>query len=935
MQEFEKKAVIGEGSHAQVFLVENEQGKKRALKVYMPEPGKYEDMERNFLVEATSLLKVTHPNIVKLYDFSVEEDRFNLLMEYCAYGSLKFQLEDKGKFSLKKSIKSGISILRGLIELHAHNIIHRDIKPDNILQGEDGTLKIADLGLATDETDLLDHNPRGTVAYMSPEQYTSFNKVDERSDIYSLGATLFHLYTGEELFEGDDLDDILESHALETTPALTEHIIDCPQSFNYVIRKMIAKNPADRYQTAIEALDDLEACHNGATLINQLPSIMNFKTLVDSSTQIYASPNESKKNRLRKKSTILLLVALIIIGASLGYLLSKNSAQNNENPSKRSSNSQDTNSEIKEIQNVEAIVQVPTEESNLPQNAFDNTLEVIEEVKVEKKPEIKVVEETPKSEPVKTDFKYTEIRYTKDRFRLEKVSPDLRSCEVSFKDFTNTRTLKYRLNEPGLKFTVIEITPSYIICDYGQVAYKRELQKAGLVPDIWFIEDPNGRKLKFDYLHQKVRNITLMSAGINSVEIENKDKKRIILKRKFPLHQNYSPSISEEQRQKFLDKMKIYEAKKLANKHKFSVSLISEENVYMPFKVIKTSPKAIMIEDSNKKTAVHKINDILVKRLQLRTIKNDLINFRDISTSKVYTFKRGEKYRVKTNLLISINDEIHKVPAGGSIMGIKLLEENKQYKLTTAKGESLILNKGEHQLTELLNPGEGVHSLKNCACYQEEKRESQTDKEYDSLSLEWFMKHCLIYVAKEYHEENKRGTGAWAYFTWDGSTFKQMDRYRKMTSDDILYFSGKIFISGKELRSRDDSFPLSCTADGSNLLKVSFNPRSFYALKNLIPYCNISYKAPNNDRYTYDFETGKLKLQKAITKPPVIRYETEYKKFTYSFDDETEAIIIDDIKYFMYFRFGDVMLANSELYGKKEAPSLKLDSSKLYPFLGN
>lgn len=317
MQDFEKKAVIGEGSHALVYLVENEQGEKRALKVYKPEPGKYADMERNFLVEASALLKVAHPNIVKLYDFSVEKDRFSLLMEYCPYGCLKFQLEDKGSFPLNKTLKTGISILRGLMELHANNIIHRDIKPDNILQGENGTVKLADFGLATDETELLGKRPKGTVAYMSPEQYTEFHKVDERSDIYSLGATLFHLYTGKELFESDDLDDILESHRLETTPALTEYIPDCPQSFNYIIRKMISKNPADRYQNAATALEDFEACFKGAQNINELPSIKQFKELANSSESIQVNA----KQKINKTAISLIIAVIGLICLSLFFFI--------------------------------------------------------------------------------------------------------------------------------------------------------------------------------------------------------------------------------------------------------------------------------------------------------------------------------------------------------------------------------------------------------------------------------------------------------------------------------------------------------------------------------------------------------------------------------------------------------------------------------------
>ena len=937
MQDFKKIAVVGEGSHAQVFLVENDEGEQRALKVYQPAKDKYEDMKNNFLCEASALLKVSSPNIVKLYDFSVEDDRFNLLMEYCPYGSLKFHLEEKGRFKLKKAIKAGISMLRALEDLHANNIIHRDIKPDNILQGENGVLKLADLGLARGEEDMLDHCPRGTVAYMSPEQYTDFNDVDERSDIYSLGATLFHLYTGRELFESERLEDILESHALETTPALTEYIEDCPQSFNYVIRKMISKNPADRYQTAKENLADMQACFDGALNINELPSISEFKKLADSSTAIpvfepeSASPKKSRTPLIAAVLAMLFIPVILMLMGNPGKVQAKKSgkAKSLDQITEETSNKFN---ETKQVVKEEIDTAIPEDLIGAPDSttkAFDNSQETISEVEAQKEK----VETSPTPSPAQK-FKFIALKYTKDPFILKKVSPDLKSCEVSFNDFTCTRTLKYRLNEEGLKFKVIDIKPTYIICEYGTIAYKRELNKVQLVPDVWIVQNSKGKSFKFDYLFQKINNLTLTAADTDSVIIETKDKSKINLKREFELHKNYSQPIPEKQRKALLGKMQLYEAKKIEDSLKYSISLHEEENVYMPFKVIKTSPKAILVENENKETAVHKINDILIKRLQLRAIKNDIIDFRDISTSKVYSLKRGEKYRLRTNLLIKINDEIHKVPVGSSIMGMKLTEEKNSFLLELPNGKSLNLQKDKSLFTDLLKPDEGQHKLKDCPCYTEDEI-SQTDEEFDSINLEWLMKNCLIYVAKEYHEEKKKGTGGWAYFTWDGSTFKQIDRYKKMTADDILYFSGKLFISGKQLIAREDSFPLSCEADGDNFLKISFNPRSFYSLKNLIKYCSLSYTAPNNDRYTYNFETKKLHFQRAVSKPPVINYNSEHKEFNYSFDDETEALIIDGVKYFMYFRFGDVMLVNSQLYGKKNAPSLKLDSSKIYPFLGN
>ncbi len=279
MQDFKKLAIIGEGSHSKVFLVETAEGEKLALKVYEPRPKKLAEYKILFLNETAALTRLSHLNIIKMLDFKLEETSFCLLMEYCPYGSLKHQLHEEGRFNLRKTLKVGISVLKGLQEMHARNIIHRDVKPDNIVQGNNGIIKLIDFSLAKIDQDLLGLTPRGSVAYIAPEQYTNFNGVDPRTDIYSLGATLFHLYTGRELFESNDLSDILESHLMQVTPALTTYVEDCPPSFNYCVRKMICKNPADRYQDTKEALADLQACYDGILNIHELPSILNFKQL--------------------------------------------------------------------------------------------------------------------------------------------------------------------------------------------------------------------------------------------------------------------------------------------------------------------------------------------------------------------------------------------------------------------------------------------------------------------------------------------------------------------------------------------------------------------------------------------------------------------------------------------------------------------------------
>ena len=248
MSAYTKLRLLGEGSHAKVYLAVDAIGNQYALKEFLlGEDEEYDEMQSRFLVEKTVLENIHSLNVIKIVDTVETGLELSIVMELCEHGSLKSQLQSIGPFSLERAIKSGLSILNGLEAMHEAGYQHRDLKPDNILQGEGGVLKIADMGLARG-TDFENKHCQGSVAYMSPEQHTNYNHVDDRTDIYSLGATLYHIYTGKELFYGESIEYILDSHKNCITPSLKDSRSDCPLTFNHVVRKMIAKSPADRYQ---------------------------------------------------------------------------------------------------------------------------------------------------------------------------------------------------------------------------------------------------------------------------------------------------------------------------------------------------------------------------------------------------------------------------------------------------------------------------------------------------------------------------------------------------------------------------------------------------------------------------------------------------------------------------------------------------------------
>jgi serine/threonine protein kinase len=220
-----------------------------------------------FIQEARTAVLITHKNLVRVFAVDCEDDVYYLAMEYVD-GVAVSELIETGHLPVEDVLDIVAGVAQALVAAADHKVIHRDIKPDNIMRAADGTVKLCDMGLAkqTEQPDggmTATGHVFGTPAYIAPEQAEDSKTADHRSDIYSLGATAYHLLTGVRAFEADTAMRMMLKHMQEPLAHPTEHVQDLPAPVCAMICKMMAKKPDDRYQSAADLLTDIRAIQAG------------------------------------------------------------------------------------------------------------------------------------------------------------------------------------------------------------------------------------------------------------------------------------------------------------------------------------------------------------------------------------------------------------------------------------------------------------------------------------------------------------------------------------------------------------------------------------------------------------------------------------------------------------------------------------------------
>ncbi len=269
---------LGVGGMATVYLAEDSSlGRKVALKVMAERYAEDGEFVERFRREAQAAARLNHPNIIAVYDRGEADGRPYIAMEYLQGRTLKQVIQKEGPLPPERAIAVAMQVLSGLRYAHEHGVVHRDVKPHNVLVGDDGRIKVTDFGIAhagdpqmTEVGSIV-----GTAQYLSPEQARG-RSVGPQTDVYSLGVVLYEMLAGRVPFEGDSSVAIAMQHVSDEPPPLRSLVPDVPESLAMVVAHSMLKQPDQRYGSADEFSADLDRVRRGlvpaaATALIEMP----------------------------------------------------------------------------------------------------------------------------------------------------------------------------------------------------------------------------------------------------------------------------------------------------------------------------------------------------------------------------------------------------------------------------------------------------------------------------------------------------------------------------------------------------------------------------------------------------------------------------------------------------------------------------------------
>ena len=340
---YEVISKIGAGGMADVYKGKDHMlNRYVAIKVLKKEFKEDENFVRKFRSEAQAAAGLIHPNVVNVYDVGEDRGLYYMVMELVEGITLKEYIDKKGRLSHKETISIAIQMCTGIGVAHAANIIHRDIKPQNIIISKDGKVKVTDFGIAKATTsNTISSNAMGSVHYTSPEQARG-GFSDQKSDIYSIGITLYEMVTGQVPFDGDSTVSVAIKHLQEEITPPSEIVPDIPYSLEQIILKCTQKNGERRYRNTGELIQDLKRSlvdpdgdfvvipplGNADTVIITDEELDDIRSSYDDDEEYGGKGKKGKSSddvnpRMKKVMKILTIVVAIIIVFILVFAIGK------------------------------------------------------------------------------------------------------------------------------------------------------------------------------------------------------------------------------------------------------------------------------------------------------------------------------------------------------------------------------------------------------------------------------------------------------------------------------------------------------------------------------------------------------------------------------------------------------------------------------------
>ncbi len=304
-----------------------------AVKILRPELVEDDEFVTRFRRESQAAASLSHPNIVNIYDVGEEDGIYYIVMEYVDGGTLKDYIKKKGSLDPEETIDIGLHICSAIKHAHDNKIVHRDIKPQNILMDSDGSIKVADFGIARAVTSttvtMAGSNVMGSVHYFSPEQARG-GYVDEKSDLYSLGVVLFEMCTGNVPFNGDSAVSIALKHIQEEIVWPNDICDHIPRSLQAIIKKALEKEQCMRYQSAQEMMDDLRRAlvePDGDFVVTNISSDMPTQAInpvkINNTDAVDKNGDNENKEKPKKNKVVLYLLPIGLLLAFLIFIGSK------------------------------------------------------------------------------------------------------------------------------------------------------------------------------------------------------------------------------------------------------------------------------------------------------------------------------------------------------------------------------------------------------------------------------------------------------------------------------------------------------------------------------------------------------------------------------------------------------------------------------------